>query len=288
MRILVTGAAGMLGTDVCRALAGAHEVIATDITGNYERLDITDQDETLQTIRRFSPELVAHCAAYTDVDGCERDLWKAYRVNAHGTFSVAVACDQTNAAILYISTDYVFDGDKDGDYEESDQANPINAYGRSKLGGEVYVRDICKRYYIVRTAWLYGENGKNFVSTILNRASEGKELRVVADQVGSPTYTKDLAEFVASQVGSSSYGVYHVTNKGSCSWYELAVKAIQLAGIEGADIQPIASSEWPTPARRPKRSVLKHISLLMQGRDNLRSWEEALSEFVEKWTTARR
>lgn len=288
MRVLVTGAAGMLGTDVCRALADTHEVIATDITGNLERLDVTDHNQALRTIRHFKPGLVVHCAAYTDVDGCENDPDRAYQINGYGTWNVAAACDRADAAILYISTDYVFDGEKDGDYDEFDWPNPLGHYGRSKWAGERFVRDVCRKRYIFRTAWLYGENGKNFVATMLKAASEGRELKVVADQIGSPTYTRDLAEFVASQVGSPCYGLYHVTNKGSCSWYELAVKAIQIAGITGADIKPIASSEWPTPTKRPKRSVLKHLSLRMQGRDTLRSWEEALSEFVERWITARR
>ena len=182
---------------------------------------------------------------------------------------------------------YFHQGLKDGDYDECDAPNPLGHYGRSKWAGERFVRDVCRKHYIFRTAWLYGENGRNFVSTMLNAASEGKDLKVVADEVGSPTYTKDLAEVIASQVGWPFYGVYHVTNSGSCSWYELAVKAIQLAKIEGARIKPIPSSDWPSPTTRPKRSVLRHLSLRMQGRDNLRSWEEALSEFVERWTTAR-
>jgi dTDP-4-dehydrorhamnose reductase len=287
LRVLVTGACGMLGTDVCRTLAEKHQVVATDVQGDCERLDITDFAQTMNVVEKHKPELVVHCAAYTDVDGCERDPERAYRLNICGTWNVAAACEQSNAAILHISTDFVFDGEKDGDYDEFDEPRPLSHYGRSKWASEQIVWDIGRKHYIVRTAWLYGENGKNFVSTILRAASEGKELKVVADQVGSPTYTKDLAEFIASVVGSPLYGLYHVTNKGSCSWYELAAKVVEFAGIE-AKITPIASSEWPTPTKRPKRSVLRHLSLEMQGRDNLRPWEEALLEFVEIWTTAKR
>ena len=294
MRVLVTGAAGMLGTDVCEALAGKHEVVATDVRGDCDwldvgdckMLDITDLQQTLSVVGHAKPDLVVHCAAYTDVDGCERDPDKAYRANAYGAWTVAAACEQAGAAMLYVSTDFVFDGEKDGDYDEFDTPNPLSHYGRSKFAGETLVRDTCKRHYVFRTAWLYGERGKNFVSSMLNAAAGGKKLRVVADQIGSPTYTKDLARAIADQVGSPLYGTYHVTNKGHCSWYELAAKAISLAGIT-AELTPIAASDWPTPTIRPKRSVLKHLCLEMQGRDDFRPWEEALSEFVDKWTIAR-
>jgi len=294
VRVLVTGAAGMLGSDVCGALAAKHEVIATDVRGDCDwlpgeckTLDVTDADAVMAVVGEARPEFVVHCAAYTDVDGCERDPEQAYRVNICGTWNVAAACEQSNAAILHISTDFVFDGEKDSDYDEFDEPRPLSHYGRSKWASEQIVWDIGRKHYIVRTAWLYGEKGRNFVTTILKAASEGKDLKVVADQVGSPTYTKDLAEFIASVVGSPLYGLYHVTNKGSCSWYELAAKAVELARIK-ATVTPISSSDWPTPARRPKRSALRHLSLEMQGRDNIRSWEEALAEFVGKWTTARR
>jgi dTDP-4-dehydrorhamnose reductase len=295
LRVLVTGAAGMLGTDVCRALAGKHEVFATDIrgdcdwldVGNCECLDIADTERTVEVIGRAKPDLVVHCAAYTDVDGCERDPDKAFRANALGSWNVAAACEQIGSAILHVSTDFVFDGEKKDDYDEFDVPNPISHYGRSKWAGERFVMETCRRHYIFRAAWLYGEHGKNFVSTMINLASEGKSLRVVCDQIGSPTYTKDLAEAIAAQVGSPLYGMYHVTNTGSCSWYDLAVKAVELAGIKEAHITPIATSDWPTPTRRPKRSVLRHLSLEMQGRDNLRPWQEALSEFVQKWITAK-
>lgn len=285
----------MLGTDVCNAIAGRHEVTATDVIGDCdwldvgecERLDITDTQETMDVIAAAEPELVVHCAAYTDVDGCERDPDKAYRINTLGTWNVAAACESAGAMLLYISTDFVFDGEKAEDYDEFDTPNPISQYGRSKWAGEQLIRNTCPRHYIFRTAWLYGERGKSFVTTILKAAAEGKHLRVVSDQTGSPTYTKDLAEAIASQVGSPLYGIYHVTNRGRCSWYELAVKAVQLAGLKGVYITPIAAHEWPTPTRRPKNSALRRLSLEMQGRDTMRPWEEALSEFVEKWTTAR-
>jgi len=275
MKILVTGAKGMLGTDLCARLAREHEVIGWDI----QELDITDT-AGLATICDLAPELIAHCAAYADVDGCERDPETAYRVNALGTWNVALAAQQCDAALLYISTDFVFDGEKGEPYDEFDRPNPIGVYGRSKFAGEELVKKLLNRYFLVRTSWLFGKNGKNFVNTILAQAKKGGPLRIVSDQAGRPTYTKDLAEAIAGLIANPLYGIYHVTNSGECSWAGFAEEIVRQAGLKNAVI-PISSAEWSTPTRRPKDSRLRHLALEMQRKDNLRSWPEALGDYLQ-------
>jgi dTDP-4-dehydrorhamnose reductase len=243
---------------------------------------------------RFQPETVIHCAAMTDVDGCERDPDRAYLVNAIGTWNIACACAHFGCPVVYVSTDYVFDGTKESPYTEFDKPNPINVYGASKLAGEEAVRDLCAKHFIVRTSWVIAPHGKNFALTILNLAKQrivenetDKPLTIVADQIGSPTYAKDLAQFLSSLVGSPLYGIYHFTNSGYCSWYEFASKVIEFAGIDQVKVVPIKSEDWPTPTRRPKYSVLRHYRLELLGRDNVRDWKEAVRELVSEWTTAK-
>jgi len=300
LRVLVTGACGMLGSEVCSALAGKHEVVATDVisssspscatqetAGSCETLDITDTGAVFDIINRARPEMVIHCAAMTDVDGCERDPDAAHRVNAVGTWNLACACALIGCPIAYVSTDYVFDGEKRAPYTEFDLPNPIGAYGASKLAGERAIESICTKHYIVRTSWLFAPHGKNFALSILKAADAGPELRVVEDQVGSPTYAADLAGFLAGLVGSPLYGVYHYTNAGSCSWYEFACAILNAAGKAQVKVIPIKSEQWPTPTRRPKYSVLRHYRMELLGRDNARPWQEAVAEFISEWTTAR-
>ncbi len=282
MRILITGAAGMLGTDLQEVLGAEHELVPTDVTGDLISLDITDTDQVLSTIADVRPDAVIHAAAYTDVDGCERDPDRAFRVNALGTWNIAAACARNDAALVYISTDFVFDGEKGEPYTEYDAVNPLGHYGASKLAGETHVRSLCSKHFIVRTAWLYGVHGKSFPRTMINLSQTRKELSVVADQIGSPTFTVDLAQAVRSLVSSPLYGAYHVTNKGACSWCEFAAKTLALAGINDVEVKPIKAEEWPSPTRRPKYSVLRHYSLELQGRDDLRPWEDALADFVSR------
>jgi len=281
LKILITGAAGMLGTDLRKALEPEHDLVLTDVQGDVQTLDITDTEQVLAEIDAADPDLVIHSAAFTDVDGCEREPDKAYRVNALGTWNVAAACHISGSAMLYISTDFVFDGEKGEQYTEYDATHPLGHYGASKLAGESHVRALCPKHYVVRTAWLYGEHGKNFPLTILNAAKTHKELKVVADQVGSPTFTADLAGAIRELIESPLYGTYHITNKGSCSWYEFAQKILEYAGVDVA-VQPIRADEWPTPTRRPKYSVLRHYSLELQGRDDIRPWDEALKDFISR------
>ena len=281
MRILITGAAGMLGHDLLEALSG-HELIPTDVTGGLRPLDITDTDQVMSTVAEVKPDVVVHSAAWTDVDGCERDPDMAFRVNGLGTWNIAAACARYDAAVLYVSTDFVFDGEKGSPYTEYDAVNPLGHYGASKLAGETHIRNICPRHFIVRTAWLYGVHGKSFPRSMINLSKTRKELNVVADQIGSPTFTVDLAAVVRDLVESPLYGTYHVTNRGACSWFEFAAKTLALAGINDVEVKPIKAEDWPSPTRRPKYSVMRHYSLELQGRDDLRPWEDALADFVSR------
>ncbi|MDH7481005.1 MAG: dTDP-4-dehydrorhamnose reductase [Armatimonadota bacterium] len=282
MRILITGAAGMLGNDLQKVLGGENELILTDIVGDFIPLDITDTQNVRDLLFKVHPDLVIHSAAYTDVDGCEREPEKAYRINSFGTWNVATGCEAIKIPIIYISTDFVFDGEKGEPYYEFDTPNPLSHYGKSKYAGELYVSSLCSKYYIIRTAWLYGEKGKNFPRTMLTLAKTRKELTVVDDQIGSPTFTYDLALKIRDLIQSPLYGIYHVTNKGLCSWFEFAKTTLALAGITDVEVKPIKSSEWPSPTKRPKYSVLKHWALEMQGMDDLRHWEEALKDFIKR------
>jgi len=272
----------MLGADLQKALAPVGDLILTDVTGDVTFLDVAETERVLAMFDESRPDVVIHAAAYTDVDGCERERDRAFRVNALGTWNVAAACRQFDAALLYISTDFVFDGEKGEPYTEYDTPRPIGCYGASKLAGEIHVRALCARHYIVRTAWLYGEHGKNFPYAILNAAKTKKELSVVADQVGSPTFTVDLAAAIRDLIGNPLYGTYHITNKGACSWCDFARQILSRAGINDVRVKPIKSEEWPSPTKRPKYSVLRHYALELQGNDNLRSWEDALADFISR------
>lgn len=285
LRVLITGAAGMLGTDLCRVFAEKHEVIATDIAGDVTRMDITDRDSVRSVFRRLEPEFVVHSAAYTNVDGCESETEKAYLVNAVGTWNVALAARETGATMAYVSTDFVFDGEKGEPYTEYDAPHPIGCYGATKLAGETHVRELCQEHYIVRTSWSYGDTGKNFPDTILRAAKERKELTVVADQFGSPTYTRDLADFIGTLPELEQYGTYHASGGGACSWHQFAVKILELAGLNNVKVRPISTEEWPSPTRRPKYSVLRNLNLELLGRDNFRPWDEALAEWIQRRNT---
>jgi dTDP-4-dehydrorhamnose reductase len=287
LRVLVTGACGMLGTHVCAQLQGQHEVLPTDVVACPRQLDITDQQAVLETVDEFKPELVIHCAAMTNVDGCTADPDAGFKANAVGAWNVACACAKVDAAMLYISTDYVFDGEKGSPYTEFDAPNPVSPYGASKLAGERAVQELLKKFYIVRTSWLYSTGGKNFALAILKASEVNNELRVVADQFGSPTYAPDLAKFVASLVGSPGYGIYHYTNSGQCSWHGFATRILQEAGRDQVKVVPIKSEEWPTPTKRPKYSVLRHYRMELLGKDTARPWEEAVAEFISAWITAK-
>jgi dTDP-4-dehydrorhamnose reductase len=229
------------------------------------------------------PEAVVHCAAWTDVDGCEREPERAFEHNAQGTENVAAAAAEVGAELTYISTDYVFDGTKGEPYSELDDPRPLNVYGASKLAGEEAVRRLVPRSYIIRSAWLFGAGGENFVAAILKAAADQDEIRVVGDQYGSPTYTKDLAQAMADLVlsGRLSPGTYHLVNSGVCSWADLARHALSAAG-SGTKVVPIPSAEWPSPTQRPQYSALRSHWLDVQGLPGLREWRAAVESYIEE------
>ena len=252
-KLLITGSNGMLGKALVERLSKKYSIKAI----TREDADITDLNTITKVITKIKPDIVIHTAAYTKVDDCESNSIHAYKVNAIGTRNVAVACQRIDASMVYISTDYVFDGTKNAPYIEFDAANPISIYGKTKLAGEEFVRQILNRFYIVRTSWLYGEGGVNFVDTIINKANTEKELKIVNDQRGSPTYTKDLADKIGEIISRERYGIYHVTNSGSCSWFEFAKKIVDISNIGPIRLIPIKSSELNRLAKRPANSVLQ-------------------------------
>lgn len=274
MRIVITGAAGQLGRELQQALAGQSLVAL-----GHDDLDITDADETARTLGALRPDVVIHAAAYTDTRGCEADPERAFRVNALGTRNVALACQASGAALVYVSTNEVFDGAKPDPYWEFDPPNPLNTYARSKLAGETYVRDVLTRFYIVRTAWLYGFGGRNFIQKILEAADRRGELRVVTDEVATPTWTRDLAHAIAWVIQQPLYGVYHLTNAGACSRYDWARRILQRTGRASIPVHATTRAEYGDGPAKPPQSVLRNFVGAAAG-IVLRPWEEALDEFL--------
>ena len=275
--ILVVGGRGMLGTELVSLLRSdpAVSVAAADIG----EVDITSAASIDRCIVQTRPDAIINCAAFTNVEACETQEPAAFAVNGLGPELLAKACAQRGIRLVHISTDYVFDGTKQTPYLPADHPNPIGAYGRTKLAGERAVAAFCRNHLIVRTAWLYGASGKNFVHTILRLAKEKPELRVVNDQFGSPTFVRDLAALLARLVQCDATGVTHATNSGSCSWYEFACEIVRLAGM-GTPVRPIPSSEFPTPAKRPAWSVLDCSRTEHLAGVKIRHWREALAEFM--------
>jgi dTDP-4-dehydrorhamnose reductase len=273
MRIAITGALGQLGRSLQQALS-TNELLLIDLPEH----DVTDPS-IAGTIADFQPDLVIHAAAMTDVDGCERDPDGAFKVNAVGTGNVADACRLCDAALLYVSTDYVFDGTKGEPYLESDEPNPICVYGRSKLAGEHLVSDLLTRYHIVRTAWLYGPGGRNFVTKILELAAHREELSVVTTEVGSPTYAPDLAAAIARLIEHPLYGTYHLVNEGSCSRFEFAETILEYAGK--GDVVVHGVQHYERPAAVPANAALRNFSASTRLGITLRPWQQALRAYFE-------
>ena len=277
--ILVIGAKGMLGRDLMGVLYSSlpnDEVIGWDI----EEIDIQKEEETAFKIEKLRPDMVIHIAAYTDVDGCELDEEKAFAVNAEGTKHVALAASRCRAKVVYLSTDYVFDGNKREPYLESDPPHPMNVYGRSKLEGEQYVQTWVKDSLIIRTQWLYGRHGKNFVTSILRQASEKRVLSIVNDQIGSPTYTADLAKAISVLIQFDARGIFHVANSDLCTWYTFGQAILKLSGMDRVRVIPISSKESGRPAVRPSYSVLNCQRLKKETGLVLRPWSEALKDYL--------
>lgn len=278
MKILVTGATGQLGHDVCRVLLqrGIRHFGAS--TADF---DIASKESTQAFLVNYQPDAVIHCAAYTKVDLAEDEPERSMRVNADGTRNVAETCRELGAKLLYVSTDYVFPGTGETPWETDDATGPLNVYGKSKLAGEDAVRKLVEKHFIVRTSWVIGEHGNNFVKTMLRLAETHDRLRVVDDQIGSPTFTADLAPLLCNMIATDKYGVYHATNEGFCSWAELAEAVFRFAG-RNVTVHPVSTEEYGAKAIRPKNSRLSKRSLDAGGFARLPEWEASLARLLEK------
>lgn len=278
MKVLVTGFAGQLGYDVTAELISRNiRCIAADKAD----FDLTNADSVNGFVGSYRPDVIIHCAAYTAVDKAEEDSALCYKVNIDGTKNLCKAAAEMQAKFVYISTDYVFDGEKNEPYEVDDATGPQTVYGATKLEGENKVRHICPRHFIVRTAWVFGKNGNNFVKTMLRLGKERDSINVVCDQFGSPTYTKDLARLICDMIQTDKYGTYHATNEGFCSWADFAYEIMQQAGLS-TRIAPISSSEYPAKAKRPMNSRLSKQKLIDCGFTPLPGWEDALRRFLKE------
>jgi len=276
MKVLIVGCLGMLGSDLMQVFGSREDVLGLDLPD----IDISEPDQCRRQVRDLRPEVIINAAAMTDVDACETRESEAVRVNGSGPGHLADAAAEVGALLVHYSTDYVFDGRKTDAYRESDPAAPVSAYGRSKLIGEERVRSTWQGHLILRTSWAFGRNGKNFIRTIIGAAREGRPLRVVNDQRGSPTYTRDLALHTALMVNAGCRGTYHVTNSGSCTWYELALRALECAGLERIPVIPVTTADFPRPAKRPSNSVLANSKLQREGLPLMRPWPIAAGEYI--------
>lgn len=295
MKILITGASGQLGTEIQRQLKNGGSALgpvperlknATVIATDVNELDITDRDTTIAFVRRHQPDTIISCAAFTNVDGCETNPEGAFKVNAIGASNLAQAAERINARLIHVSTDYVFRGEGDKPLDESERIDPKSVYGKTKALGEEYVKNFCHRYFIVRTAWLYGYAGKNFVKTMVNAGKKFGKLEVVSDQLGNPTNAEDLAHHLLQLAVSHDYGVYHCTGEGICSWYEFASEIIRLSGVD-ATVSPCTSAEYsakhPAAADRPAWSALENRMLACTVGNQMRDWKVALADFFAHW-----
>lgn len=276
MKILVAGANGQLGQELVQQLKQADvELFAFTKT----ELDICNLAIVQQVVQEIQPHVIINAAAFTKVDLAETEQDLAFAVNAYGQRNLAVAAEQVGAKVCYVSTDYVFDGEAQSPYEEHALVNPIGVYGKSKYAGEQLTQTVSSKYFIVRTAWVYGEYGPNFVKTMLRLAAERDELGVVSDQIGSPTYTVDLAAFILELVQTEKYGIYHCTNSGQCSWYEFAQAIFEESNLQ-IKVNPLTTAQYPTPAKRPSYSVLSDRALRVNGFTPIRHWRDGLKAFL--------
>ena len=277
MRVLVTGVKGQLGYDVMNELAGrGHEGIGVDI----QEMDITDAASVEKVITEAAPDAVIHCAAYTAVDAAEDNVDLCRRVNAGGTENIARVCKALNCEMMYISTDYVFNGQGTRPWEPDDKREPLNVYGQTKYEGELAVETL-EKFFLVRIAWVFGVNGKNFIKTMLNLGKTRDHLTVVADQIGSPTYTYDLARLLVDMIETDKYGRYHATNEGLCSWYEFACEIFKQAGMN-VTVSPVTSDQYPAKAKRPMNSRMDKSKLDEMGFKRLPSWQDALGRYLKE------
>ena len=278
MKVLVTGAKGQLGTDLMNELAKRGiEGIGVDV----EEMDITDAEACRRVIKASGADAVIHCAAYTAVDAAEDNVELCRRINGEGTRNVAQACKEADVKLMYISTDYVFDGQGTRPWEPDDERHPLNVYGQTKYEGELAVEELSDKYFIVRIAWVFGVAGKNFIKTMLRLGKERGAVSVVDDQVGSPTYTYDLARLLVDMIQTDKYGRYHATNEGLCSWYEFAKEIFRQAGMD-VPVIPVSSDQFPAKAARPSNSRLSKEKLGENGFERLPAWQDALGRFLKE------
>ena len=279
MRVLVTGVKGQLGYDVVKECEKRGiEAIGVDI----EEMDITDADSVSSVIGAANVDAVIHCAAWTAVDAAEENVEKCRLVNKNGTENIARTCHDLDLKMIYISTDYVFDGQGERPWEPDDAADPLNVYGLTKYEGEEAVRKWLDRYFIVRIAWVFGVNGKNFIKTMLKFGEERGAVSVVNDQFGSPTYTYDLARLLVDMIETDRYGIYHATNEGYCSWYDFACEIFRAAGMDHVTVTPVDSDAFPVKAKRPHNSRMEKRKLEENGFDRLPAWQDALARYLKE------
>ena len=278
MKVLVTGVKGQLGYDVVNELTKrGHESVGVDI----DEMDITDGEACRRVITEAAPDAVIHCAAYTAVDAAEDNEDLCRRVNADGTRNIALVCRDLDIKMMYISTDYVFNGGGERPWEPDDHREPLNVYGLTKYEGEISVEQNVSKYFIVRIAWVFGVNGKNFIKTMLRLGKEKGAVSVVDDQVGSPTYTYDLARLLVDMIQTDKYGRYHATNEGLCSWYEFACEIFRQAGMDEVKVTPVDSDGFPAKAKRPSNSRMSKEKLTENGFERLPSWQNALERYLK-------
>ncbi len=275
MKLLLIGANGMLARDVIEAFHGTHELVTCD----HPDIDIRQADSVTAFIKCHRPDWVLNCAAYTDVDGAETHPDLAFAVNADGAGILARACREQKARLCHFSTDFVFDGNARTPYRETDPAVPLSVYGNSKLAGEQRIQDTFDDYLIVRTSWMFGRGGKNFITTVCRLAAENPDVRVVDDQRGSPTSASDLAAILRVALEKNLHGIYHACNAGVCSWFELAREAVALSGIDSR-VVPVSTSQMPRPARRPAFSAMDCTKISRDCGLQIRHWREALRDYI--------
>ena len=280
MKIIILGGKGQLGKEFENFLKDKAEIYSF----SHLELDVLNQELLIKKIQEIKPEVVINCSAYTKVDKAEEEKEECIKVNAIGAKNVSYASYKVGAKIIYFSTDYIFDGEKESPYTELDSPNPISTYGRSKLLGEIYTSKHNPNHLILRISWLYGINGRNFVKTIIKKAKEEKELKIVSDQKGSPTYTLDVVKQTWELIKKDKVGIYHSADQGETSWYEFAKKIIEKLKIN-VKISPIKTGEYPALAKRPKYSVLDNYLLKLEGINIMRDWETALNEFLDTYGT---
>ena len=278
MKVLVTGVKGQLGYDVVNELEKrGHEAVGVDI----QEMDITDAESVKAVIGEAAPDAVIHCAAYTAVDAAEDNVDICRKVNADGTQYIANMCKTLDIPMIYISTDYVFDGQGERPWLPDDDRAPLNVYGQTKYEGELAVQNTLDKYFIVRIAWVFGVNGKNFIKTMLNLGKTRDKLTVVNDQFGSPTYTYDLARLLVDMIQTDKYGIYHATNEGICTWYEFACEIFRQTGLK-VEVSPVTADQYPAKAKRPSNSRMSKEKLDENGFERLPSWQDALGRYLKE------